>query len=425
MDDKHYINSIKDKLIMDSGTHRNVFPRRNFVKTGMIVAAAAGGSATLRGQTAGQGQSAQLLTENRTVRIPDDYDTLQDALDWESRWVAAQGVKIILLIQGGHKLTQNLAIMGGDYSHFWIRSEDEVLRLEPDMVFKTPPTGDVPCLFDCHHCRAPILDCLVDMERIGRRGYRLFSSSGVIREGAGIRNAEEDGIDCGHGSTIWIRAGIATGCGRHNLHVSHGSMCSARTGGRSNFSGATGEFNHHGAGSNVAFAHSAIGTISNADCSNAAQDGISAKHGGTGIDCQIVDASNAGRDGVRAGDSATVYIRTSNVRNAARHGIRAVNAASIEARESDVSGAGANGIFADTASRIDAREVRATNCGNAGIWAGPVSTVNARNADASGSKGRRGDICVDQGGIINATNAIGAPSQTVNQLSPSGIIFQG
>lgn len=127
----------------------------------------------------------------KTLRVPSDYPTLQQAADNARDPM----VRTRLIIESGHTITEGVATQRINLNHIRITAEDDV----------------VPCNFDewgrvvaVHFAQGPVLDCLFDMQHTGADGYYCFQASGyaLARQDkrVGVINAGRNGAYIYRGS---------------------------------------------------------------------------------------------------------------------------------------------------------------------------------------------------------------------------------
>ncbi len=158
------------------------------------------------------------LTVNKTVNVPTDYETLQDALDWASSVVADQRVTLTVNIVSGHALTSGFRVESVDLSFVKITSDDAVVTCASGMnlVSNTDLSSDIPRSsligFLGVRTRMPAWHILVDMAGVSAQtGYQIdYQSDGVVAPGKGVLN------------TAW-----SGGIGGTNCRVTSGSRLQA------------------------------------------------------------------------------------------------------------------------------------------------------------------------------------------------------
>ncbi len=358
------------------------------------------------------GDPVRALNEDLTVRIPGDYPTLQQAIDELSgSLLPAQGTKIILKIEAGHRPSSGLVVEGGDFGHFWIRSEDEEVIVAEDFE------GE---FLRGTYARLPVLDALIDMDGRGGDGvHARESSSARIAEGAGIRNAGENGV-FGWVSSIYMERSIVTGSGVDNLRIST-SHVHARF---SDLSGAT--------RNNVRASYGSSVRSTFCDLSDAGSRGVYAVR--SRIIAEASDITNAGQYAVFSNRGSTVHLTynhgPTDLSNAGIRGIFATNASTVEGQEVIIHNAGQEGVRAQQHSNVSIREADIRGCDRAIVSTGG-SRVEILNGTAKDSTGDY-DLVAENGGILIATGTEttrGSPAladtnvEAFNVHTATGIIY--
>lgn len=400
---------------------------------------------------------------NATVRVPEDYATLQEAVD--KVYVAWSGLVINVKISSGHAPVSGVSIVDKDARHLRITADDPLVT-----VAGTWPNED--SFVKGVRSVLPRLACRVDMNGRGSSGYYVaFCSDGLVERFAGIDNSGGLGSDLtgagllvAEGSRCTAEYSIFQGHNR-NMWVSQASQCYAD---HATFNSGTGDYavyvarssiaalsystiaNNAGQGLKVrrAFAIAMVSTITGNGGSGvvANENAVVAVSQGTGfgstitgntangigafqnsyIYCESSDLRNNGQ-GIQA-DGSYVFASGVNVSNTARglnlsssfvtadniiaatitnEGIRAVN--------SRVSATGAQitlcneGIDASSSSNVNASASNITVCTATGVRA-TASHVNMQNATISGSG--TDDVAIFLGAqvvVTGATMTSGAP----------------
>ena len=275
-----------------------------------IVAAGTGSNyGFLYEQLTGSRLEAKLLgggvMEDKTVYIPTDYGTLQEALDDLSTLSAKQGVTIDLVIEAGHQPESGISVSDGDYSRFRISSVDAEVTLGPAF-----PALDV---IRGVKARMPILNCLINANSLGLNGYFADQgSSGFVTPGSGIKYCNQQACYANAGSSI----------------SADGTIWTFASQGAASYSGI------------LAWAST--------------------------ISAQGADASNSNYYGAQAAASGTLNFRNGTADGAARHGVRATNGALVNARGASSNNTGDTGFRAFDTGIIHATDSTATgSLGNA------------------------------------------------------------
>ena len=138
----------------------------------------------------------------------------------------------------------------------------------------------------------------------------------------------------------------------------------------------------------------------------------------------------AGTNGIFAYGASTINAEGANCSNAGSSAISAQSGATINASNANCSNAGSSAISAQSGSIVNAYSVNCSNAGATGIYAHGGSTVNAVNAIIKNQTTGDARIKVltgshiEAGGIDVTGGTVPVFSQTVNTLTPNGIIYQ-
>lgn len=119
---------------------------------------------------------AKLITSDQTYNIPTDYATLQAAVDDLSQHRVKQGAILTLNIESGHALTAGLSLTNGDYSHFRIVSEDDIVPVDAGF-------GSEHIISLRKSCTGPSLFCCIDAGGNGDDGIFIVENSSMYIEG--------------------------------------------------------------------------------------------------------------------------------------------------------------------------------------------------------------------------------------------------
>lgn len=143
---------------------------------------------------------------NLVVNIPSHFGTLQEAFDGTAHIVVHPGDQIVLNIETGHELTAGARLDDGEFGHYRIVAEDEVVELDPYFEGVSNSDFDSAVIFQStdnlivgNNSRMPTLACLIDMasphdeSRLGN-GIHIVNSTMTIESGCGVQNAGICGI---------------------------------------------------------------------------------------------------------------------------------------------------------------------------------------------------------------------------------------
>lgn len=310
---------------------------------------------------------SNLLTENKTFRIPSEYLNLQSALD-EAQKYHPHTFTINILIEGGHLITDGAILNRTDLSFVEIQCEDAVVKISGAF----PENKDI--LFGTG-TRMPTLNCLFDMEGRGGSGIRVVAGSQIqVRENAGVKNAARYGLQVQHGSSVYAVRTVWTGAGLGGIYA-NASFVSAI---EADVSG------------------SSVGVYADSGASVNFRGGM-AQNTGIGLSANLsseIDATYSG------------------------------GAPDTEAhRPTDVSNASEYGIYARNLARVVFIHGKASNA-NKGVLSQNGASVQVTSANFSGNTVF--DLSVNSGGTIiaNGSNAQNLNGLTPNIVTAAGVIFK-
>ena len=279
--------------------------------------------------------------------IPDDYDSLQSAID-DIKLKHSNGIRVRITIRRDYSPKMRLVLRDTVLPSVVISSEDSVVTPSDSLTSSTS-------LIDMANSYGLILQCLIDMNGNGSNGIHLHGGSYIrVSPNCGVINAGNDGLNVRQGSTALAVGSIFTGASQNS---SDGAGISAWG-----------------------------GTVmaNGADVSNSKYYGARSAHGGT-LDFDDGIANNCFRHGIRASMNGRLTCRRAQAKNCGTDGIYALNGSQINALEADASNSGSAGFYAMGASMINAREGIADGS-DYGVRAGDGSTVNFRGGSLSNIK---------------------------------------
>ena len=107
--------------------------------------------------------------------IPGDFTDLQEAINHLSNRNASANKYIILNIQSGYRISSGVKVQHGDYSRFYIQSEDSIVYIADDFEGVSGPDGKNTItdgtVILAYHARGPVLGCIIDGRSIARTLY--------------------------------------------------------------------------------------------------------------------------------------------------------------------------------------------------------------------------------------------------------------
>lgn len=172
--------------------------------------------------------SEYLILDTITVKVPTDFETIEDALEYYYPRLIGTNKEVVILIEENHKLTRGVKLINGDYSHFRITSENSYqVQLDENFVgYNAQDTyekmdGIANTLFVGINCTFPTIDCIFDMENNFGDGIALYLSTGLILEGAGIINSGRYGIYAKDSSKVYAEGTIWSGSNSAGIRLQH------------------------------------------------------------------------------------------------------------------------------------------------------------------------------------------------------------
>lgn len=255
------------------------------------------------------------LDKTVTYKVPTDFGTLQEAMDYVSYKRNSNAGQVTIVIEAGFSLDKGFHIKDGDFSHVTITSEDAVVFANISNTGDTSIFGSNGSYVLVEDSSGPTWDILVDAQNTGAPDPKGITVVGpranmTINSGAGIKNvgdrttiAGAEPNQYGYGLLVWnganVRANgaVITGCAQRNLWISRNARF---TGANGNFSGSKGEGGslpqdnaNHG---NIYCTRASWANVEGADMSNAANRSVICTRG-------FVNAERADFSGMLAGRS--------------------------------------------------------------------------------------------------------------------------
>lgn len=369
--------------------------------------------------------------------IPGDFTDLQEAINHLSNRNASANKYIILNIQSGYRISSGVKVQHGDYSRFYIQSEDSIVYIADDFEGVSGPDGKNTItdgtVILAYHARGPVLGCIIDGRSIARTLYlalggaygwsdRLQSSTeekpNKIKISGG-KNFRHSTFEAQEGSVIICENVIATGCLLNSIYCERNSTIHAE------FSDAS--------GSVKAGVMATRGSRVNADTMNVSgcQYGIWASRGAV-ISASDSTADNCKIYGYYADMSATINAHNTSALNtgtemptnterlvnpgSAYHAYRGSN---INACNGKASGS-IYGISAITNSKVAAFGVIANVCKTLAAYARYSSTISFDKSTITNSIGRA--IMATDGSSISAQGCNVQGGATLVTASSGGCV---
>lgn len=321
--------------------------------------------------------------------IPDDYSSLTEAFNDLLQYKPGNNVTYEIIFKSGFKPSRGVYVSNGDFSHFIISSEDDILEVSNSF------TGH---FLSVTNASAPVLNTLVDMKGLGSDGVRVHGGSrGMVNPQCGCINAGETGLyvrtstfqapyskfyGC-KGRNVWVtrasnvsvpNSDLSNPSGdRVGVYVSRSSILDAS---EANISGGTAEY------ANIQVLRSKA-TLLGATINNAKRDGVVAGSGSE-ITLRGGDISHAGGSAIRASGGSTIHLGDNiDLSNAGEYGIHASYNSLVSGTNVKATLSGKHGVFSKTGSIVTVPGVNASNCIESGLYAIDGGTIIASDSENS------------------------------------------
>lgn len=330
-------------------------------------------------------QKAETQFESITVKVPTDFSSINEAIRKLSEKKVKRGVVIDILIESGYKIKEPIYLLSGDYSHFQISSEDDVVYLAP-----TFQKREFMILKNCH---GPTLNCLINGGGLCTDGISVSSVAKMtINRNCGFTHAGHNNLIVRYGGTANAEYGTFT----------HGSQDGDGNEGYAGITGWGGIIYAYGADASqsktygVRSAHGGIFEFGSGKANDCGRHGVRSSNGAT-INCPDAQANDCGVHGFYALAASKVNAYNASAKNAGNTGVYAIQASEIDARRVAVDGS-LYGVVSDQTSNINVFQGSALNCIEYAVYATRLSKVNARSINILGSK--KG-IFTEEGSEVN------------------------
>ena len=341
-------------------------------------------------------------TEDITLNVPTDYGDWQSAVDAASEYSYRSGVEILINIESGHEVSENLTIRDLTLPHVKIQSEADTVGVEDGF------TGD---LIDIRRSVAPVIDTTFDMGGDGTNGIVCKENSMIqVTRDNGVDNAGNDCIALEWNAFADLRGTEWTGAGRRCLDahqlvsISGQDIVLDNAGARgcrlgncvkANFQDGT-VTNHGSTGINLA--HNSDVTLRRGDISG---------NGGVGLDleeCCRADLTDATvEDNLNEGielDLCEIYAEGATVSGNGEQGVRAVNSIT-NVRDAVIEGNDEEGVR-QVGGHLTAASAEIKNNGDEGIHTDRGVTADLRFAVVELNAG---GVLADDSTLMSLRNA--------------------
>lgn len=364
------------------------------------------------------------FNEPSKFNIPTDYLGLQEAIDDLYAKTLSNKEYIVLNIEAGYKLSSGLKVEHGDFSRFYIQSEDPIVEVADDFVGVFGPDGKQTItdgtVILAYHARGPVLGCIIDGRNIARTLYlalggaqgwsdRLKSST----EEKPNKNKISGGMNFLHatflaqeGSVLVCENSVATNCHLNSIYSERNSIIHAEFSDVSNSrqggvvvtrGGVINADSVNASGCTVGFWAHREGVISASDSSanNCTGNGYRADTGGR-INAHNTSASNTSNssviDGWKYGGAGYLAFRGGEIvctgkskANKCIYGLMAIFGGRISAFQITANDTLIAAIYAVDGSQIEADEAKVKNSLNLAVHASDGSSISLRGSVIKGS----------------------------------------
>lgn len=382
-------------------------------------------------------QKVDLQRETITYNIPTDYPDWQSAVDELSEFKVKNGVELVINFESGFEIESGLLVTNGNYNHFRVTSDDEVVNLGDGYIGVNYDVGGVNVDIDSYlligvNASMPVLDCIIDMRGFGSVGYyAATSSTGYIAPNCGVLNAPFVGIEA-RASIISAEFSIVDGC-YYGYRAQQGGTVFAQNGKADNCTcamlasrGGTIIFSGGSAKDSIEFGARAqrsrivaIATIFN----GAKGIAINASDGSiiSAASSEIKNSPGRAIQAQSASDISCVGIQVDNCSK----GLKATNGSKIVATYGVINNIEGDSIECESGSAIVISNSSVINSGGNALIARDSSAIEANGTDCSHPEGV-GTVAYG-GSIINFTDGtcVGAGGSAISALSGSRIVARG
>lgn len=372
-------------------------------------------------EQADQNNSAVTVYKDSIIRIPTDCESLQKAADILTP--ANKNIRVVLLIESGHKPVSGMYVQDGDYSWLTVQGEESHITLSDDFSGR---------FIDSVNATAPVLGAyVISTSRRVDRFYSVQGGFGYVKPACGGDGAYGRPLYCNAGliqapNTIWKR-------GADSIYASAGAGIQL---GGADIEGFTVTSN-----GSVTSSRGAAIEAQGIKLRDSAR-GFEVKRAGSSINAHGAIVDNISGFVARTSRLGEISLTTANITNCrsgaiecyggsvnlgegsiitgsstapSSHAIIVNGGGRVEATGIVIDGFSGRGIWAYDASTVAAENSNIKNCGSHGIFSERLAKVNARGSTVQNSGGN--DLRVQEGGEINAFQ-----SKTTNSTGNSPII---
>ena len=323
-----------------------------------------------------------LSTDDLTVNVPSDFDTISDAIEAICEQQLPNDTSVTLNIEPGHEIVDNIEVIGENLNYINIVSEDSTVPLSDGF-------GDDD-IIKVRSGIGPKLSCLIDANGQGNDGVRVRHGFIYVSEGAGVINAGYRGAYIWGGGTLAAQGADFRGAGHNGLTVTRASRANVS---EVDFSDSGGEGIYVSRGSQI---HG-----NDVDCSNAEENGVLVRRSWASV--IQGDVSDAGDRGINARNGSWVVAQGVTANDTEQRAIEADHGSVVAATECSIDGCQADiTVEAERGSRIDVSESSIENSDFDVFRTGSGCFINAEDATIA-SPGR--DVFGAFGGVLSANGA--------------------
>ncbi|MDB2293694.1 hypothetical protein PM085_15665 [Halorubrum ezzemoulense] len=299
-------------------------------------------------------------SETITINVPTDKATISDAFVTASETIPPRsGVGVLINVESGHEIQEQIQVLNGTYGHITIQSEDPLVNLSPGFSDGT--------IINIENSKAPIIDFMIEAQgNNNKSGIRVFNSVLNIKEGSGVTNSGERGLFI-HGNSV-VDALNTDFSNATNQCIRVTTASTANIQGVNATGGEDGLFASRGC----------IVSANEADFSNSTDRGVDCRQSQVAMANSTVNGT--GDNAIRAVRGGTVIAPSSTINNCtATEVIDSQYGATVVVPLCDIDNPSSTVFFCRDGSRINATDGTITNSGageDLRILRGGIMSVN-------------------------------------------------
>lgn len=347
------------------------------------------------------------VSQNTTVRVPTDSETLQAA--FECITPLNRQCQINVIIEAGHQPSIGISVSNGDFSQWKVSSEEPTVTLAPTFSGR---------FINCNNGFAPTLNTYIVGHSGVDRIYSLFCAIGNVAPGCGGQGAYgrilygnsstiqaantiwknyADAVYFSAGSSVQFGGALVegyTGTANGAVVASRGSAIEAQA---MTLRNCTLGFECKRAGSSINAHEATIENVSGVFVARASRSGL--------ISLDKAQITSVGGGGLEAFAGGTISFGESGVLTASPTnssvGVKTTDAGRIAVGNSTIQGFGVYNLEARSGGVIGGELTKVRNSKGVGILAHRGGKIMIHAGEITGSVGN--DVRVQQGGEISIT----------------------